>query len=173
MIIISKSDPLIKMCISDLNRIEGAALQQLRKTATLPGMKGVVGMPDLHPGKGGPIGAAFITQNVLYPFLIGSDIGCGMCLWQTSLRKKKLKRDKWAGKLAGFEDPWDGDAAEWLKRYALKPTLFDTALGTIGGGNHFAELQMIEKVYDADESDRSNPSKMFLLNGDTVVMYCY
>ncbi|MBL4908058.1 MAG: RtcB family protein, partial [Sneathiella sp.] len=37
--------------------IEGEALQQLENTARLPGMVRVIGLPDLHPGKGTPIGA--------------------------------------------------------------------------------------------------------------------
>jgi len=40
----------------------------------LPGMRRVVGQPDLHPGNQYPIGATFITQKFIYPALIGNDI---------------------------------------------------------------------------------------------------
>ena len=79
----------VKIIASEQNWIEGWAIAQLNKTAELPGMKLVVGMPDLHPGKGNPIGAAFVTEKIFYPYLVGSDIGCGMGLWKTTLKKKK------------------------------------------------------------------------------------
>jgi release factor H-coupled RctB family protein len=41
------------------------------------------------------------------------------------------------------------DTAAWLKVYGVEPTQFDTqSLGTIGGGNHFAELQQVEEIRD-------------------------
>lgn len=43
--------------------IESKAIQQLQTTANLPNMLAVVGMPDLHPGRGYPIGAAFSQKN--------------------------------------------------------------------------------------------------------------
>ncbi len=129
--------------------IEGEAVRQLEATARLPGMRLCVGMPDLHPGKGHPIGAAMVAAGLVYPHLVGGDIGCGMGLWQTELRQKKLKRDKWADRLHGLEEPWDGDTAAWLAGYGLAAAVHDLALGTIGGGNHFAELQQVEAVHDA------------------------
>ena len=56
--------------------IEGEALRQLNQTAKLPGMTRAVGLPDLHPGKGIPIGAAFLSKDIIYPHLVGNDIGC-------------------------------------------------------------------------------------------------
>ena len=47
--------------------IEGSAIQQLEHTARLPGMIQVAGMPDLHPGRGYPVGAAFFSQGFFYP----------------------------------------------------------------------------------------------------------
>lgn len=61
--------------------IEGLAIQQLIKTSELVGMQRVVGMPDLHPGRGYPIGAAFFTINKIYPALVGN----GSCLVDLSL----------------------------------------------------------------------------------------
>ncbi|MDM8537098.1 RNA ligase RtcB family protein [Desulfobacterales bacterium HSG17] len=162
MIIISEKNPSIKLFVSDKNQIEGDAVRQLQKTAELEGTISAAGLPDLHPGKGGPVGAAFLIQDFLYPFLIGSDVGCGMLLCKTGLKQKKIKRDKWAKKLSGLEQPWDGNRDEWLEHYNLASSEFDNALGTIGGGNHFAELQAVEKIYDKETFSDLNLDKNYL-----------
>ena len=128
--------------------IEGEALRQLEQTAALPGMRAAVGLPDLHPGKGYPIGAAFLSERI-YPALVGNDIGCGMALWQTDLSRRRFKPERAAERLQGLEAPWAGELADWRADFDLAPTAFDAALGTIGGGNHFAELQAVETVMDA------------------------
>ncbi len=109
-------------------------------------MKLAVGLPDLHPGKGTPIGAAFISVGAVYPALVGSDIGCGIGLWRTKLNGRKPKREAWADKLRGLDDAWDGDADQWLAARGIAASGFEHCLGTIGSGNHFAELQAIESV---------------------------
>ncbi len=146
---IHSEEPKIKIIASSNTWIEGKAVEQLNETASLPGMMKVVGLPDLHPGKGSPIGAAFLSKGVLYPFLVGSDIGCGMGLWQTDLHSKKLKLDRWEKKLTGLETQSEDEISEWLNNEKCEPTAFDGSLGTIGGGNHFAELQVIDKVFDS------------------------
>ena len=128
--------------------IEGEAVRQLEATARLAGMRLCVGMPDLHPGKGHPIGAAMVARGVVYPHLVGGDIGCGMGLWQTDLKQKKIKRDKWAERLHGLETPWDGDTVAWLGELGIEAAEHDQALGTIGGGNHFAEVGEATRVLD-------------------------
>jgi hypothetical protein len=56
--------------------MEDEALKQLERCAkTLKGVRYAIGMPDLHPGKGFPVGTAFATEGIIYPHLIGSDIG--------------------------------------------------------------------------------------------------
>lgn len=138
----------VKIFASNDNWIEGKSIEQLQKTAMLPGMIKAVGMPDLHPGKGTPIGAAFATDGVIYPHLIGNDIGCGMGLWRTGLHKTKLKLDQWTKRLNNLEYAHpDGYIAE-LEEYELTPTGFDKSLGTVGGGNHFAELQVVQTIVD-------------------------
>ncbi|WPL15751.1 RNA-splicing ligase RtcB [Thiorhodovibrio winogradskyi] len=129
--------------------IEGEALRQLEHTAALPGMRAAVGLPDLHPGKGYPIGAAFLADRI-YPALVGNDIGCGMGLWQTDLAMRKFKPARASERLTDLEGPWSGDLAHWRAEQGLVPTDFDASLGTIGGGNHFAELQTLAEVLDPD-----------------------
>ncbi|MDH3974564.1 MAG: RNA ligase RtcB family protein [Deltaproteobacteria bacterium] len=140
----------IKIIASEKNWIEGEAIQQLNNTAKLEGMLKVVGLPDLHPGRGNPVGAVFVIEDKIYPYLVGNDVGCGMGFWQTNLKRKKIKLDKWVKKLEGLESQWKGDTDLWLKEFDLQSSSFDYSLGTVGGGNHFAELQLVEKVKDRE-----------------------
>jgi RNA-splicing ligase RtcB len=82
--------------------------------------------------------------------LIGNDVGCGVGLFSTKIKSKKIKRDKWIKKLKDLDQPFDGDLNNWRSAFYLDASLHDVALGTIGGGNHFAELQCIDKVLDDD-----------------------
>jgi len=66
-----------------LDGIEDEALQQLRNAACLPGVVGVVGMPDIHTGYGLPIGGVMAVdtrdpQAVVSPGAVGVDINCGV-----------------------------------------------------------------------------------------------
>ena len=106
------------------------------------------GFPDLHPGKGAPAGAAFVTEGVIHPHLIGDDIGCGMALFKTNLASRNAPLDLWAEKYFHLEHPWDEEVGDFLAERDLESTEFDTALGTIGDGNHFAELQAVEEVFN-------------------------
>lgn len=122
---------------TDAAWIDGRATQQLAGTADLPGMVAVAGYPDLHPGRNGPVGAAFLADR-LFPSLVGNDIGCGMALFTLDLAPRKLSLDKAARRLRALEGPWDDapEARGW-------------GFGTIGGGNHFCEVQTVEALTDA------------------------
>lgn len=141
---------------SDTTWMEDAALQQLLTTAQLEGMQRVAGMPDLHPGRGYPVGAAFFSTTRFYPALVGNDIGCGMALWQTDIRASSVNLDKLEKRVGTIDGPFaagdafDGAAAiaQALATGVLPATGFEAALGTIGGGNHFAEFQRIDTVYE-------------------------
>lgn len=162
--IIDTSDCEVRV-LAEKSYVEDEALEQLRHTAKLPFMKLVVGMPDLHPGKQFPIGSACASQRIIYPVLVGGDIGCGMALWKTSLKNKKLKLDKLASQLNGLETHWEGDTTKWLDAHGLTPTDYDNTLGTIGLGNHFAELQQIEEIHEPDifESLGMDDQSLYLL----------
>ncbi len=144
----SGKDDKVRLIASQKNWIEGEAVRQLEATAKFRNMVRAVGMPDLHPGRGNPVGAAFIANGTIYPHLVGNDIGCGIGLWQTDLVARKLKPEKAARKLVGLDGPWDGDSRAWLAGHGLVTDGLDPALGTIGGGNHFAELARVERVLD-------------------------
>ncbi len=147
---IQERGPLVRVVTSSSVWLEGEALRQLDEVAKLPGMVKVVGLPDLHPGKIGPVGASFACEGLIYPSLVGSDIGCGMGLWTTDLPAHKAKPDKIAARLNGLDSRWDGAVADFAARYGVEATPFDTSLGTPGFGNHFIEIQVIHEVRDSE-----------------------
>lgn len=153
----------VRLFASAQSWIEGEAVRQLYATGKLDGVRRAVGFPDLHPGKGSPVGAAFVTEGVIYPHLIGCDIGCGMALFKTDLVRREAKLDRWAKLPFHLEHSWDQLANDFLAGHDLESTEFDSALGTIGGGNHFAELQAVEKVLDAGEFKKLGLGKQQLV----------
>ena len=121
--------------------IEGRAEEQLTQTANLEGVQKIAAFPDLHPGKYGPVGCAVLGSK-LYPALVGNDIGCGMALFELDLSPRRIKLHKTEKQLRKIGDPDDTDYAERLEADGLPFDMWPTALGTIGGGNHFCELQL-------------------------------
>lgn len=140
----------VSIVASDDTWIEGNAIQQLETTARLEGMRRVVGMPDLHPGRGYPVGAAFFSVGRLYPALVGNDIGCGMALWRTDIPAANPRLDRLEKRLGSIDAPLDEPWRAHVEGLALPHTGHEQALGTIGGGNHFAELQQLDESYDDD-----------------------
>lgn len=127
--------------------IEGEAIAQLERTGQRFGMKLAVGLPDLHPGRGHPVGAAFVTQYAVYPTLVGNDVGCGMAVWRTHLASHLRNFDRWTRRLSALDRPASLDEATLTSEEAAAAGWRDS-LGTIGGGNHFAELQRVVDVRD-------------------------
>ena len=129
--------------------LEGAALEQLKTTSQLPGMRFVAGMPDLHPGRGYPVGASFFSEDVAYPALVGNDIGCGMAFHQLDLLKHKFSGQRLAEKLGNIDGALPPEMLEAIPQ-KWQESSHQKSLGTIGGGNHFAEVQQIEELYNSD-----------------------
>lgn len=142
--------------------IEGKATDQLSQIATLPEVEAIAAFPDLHPGKFGPVGCAVLSRR-LYPHLIGNDIGCGMSLFALPLEARKLRLDKAAGKLRDLEGPWDGEANARLTEIGLPRSLHAAALGTIGGGNHFCELQVVDDIAENEQTSGLRKGQLVLL----------
>ena len=156
-LIFDEGDTRVRVITNERVWLEDAALEQLRITARLPHIREAVGLPDLHPGRGYPVGAAFFSVHHFYPALVGGDIGCGMGLWQTDLRAHVASASKLEKQLGNIDGPLpEGlmeDALAQLREIATEhlPATFHMlgeSLGTIGGGNHFAELQLVDAVYD-------------------------
>jgi release factor H-coupled RctB family protein len=164
---ITKLSSRVNLVANSDTWIEGKAVQQLEKTSQLEGIVQTVGMPDLHPGRGYPIGAAFFSHEKIYPALIGNDIGCGMSLWNTSIKTRKVNLDKFEKSLSGIDEKLADDWLPKVDRLSLEkgllPTGFEKSLGTIGGGNHFAELQQLDSVYDQDQLDELSLDKNHLV----------
>ncbi len=139
------------------DNIEDDALKQAQNLANLPfAFKHIAIMPDVHTGYGMPIGGVLATNDVIIPNAVGVDIGCGMCAVKTSLDnidKDKLKeiinRIKMVVPL-GFEHhkkkqskdlmpQFNGDIKNSIVEQEYESAL--TQIGTLGGGNHFIEIQ--------------------------------
>lgn len=137
-----------------LNEIEDGALQQAKNLANLPfAFKHVAIMPDSHQGFGMPIGGVLATNDVVIPNGVGVDIGCGICAVKTSLKnidRNTLK--KIMGRIrelvpVGFKHhrtsrEWKGfDSAPDIPIIREELNAARRQLGTLGGGNHFIEIQ--------------------------------
>lgn len=134
--------------------IESDAVAQCHQVAALDGMLHVAAMPDLHPGKGAPIGAA-MASTVLYPFLVGSDIGCGIAVFP--IRLKRVVPEKLAARFPDLDRPVaaEGDV----------PAGYLDGLGTVGRGNHFVELARVDGVLEPGHAGR-----LGLAEGDLVLI---
>ena len=107
-------------------------------------------MPDIHPGKVGPIGLSMTATDKVIPQLLGVDIGCGMTcvkLNKDNVEFQKLDRVIRENVPSGFairKEPHHM-AAEFpyeklhCARHVNRPKA-ERSLGTLGGGNHFLEL---------------------------------
>ena len=141
--------------------IEDSALEQAKNLANLPFIhKHVALMPDAHQGYGMPIGGVIATKGVVIPNAVGVDIGCGMCAVKTSIEDidsatlKKLMsliRKKIPLGKNWHKQPQD---SELMPKVDQLPTVVSRQynralyqLGTLGGGNHFIEIQ-----YGSDNS---------------------
>ena len=132
--------PNITLITSPKCWMEQTALTQLEATASLPGVIRAVGLPDLHAGRS-PIGVAVQTRGVFYPHLIGGDVGCGMSLFETPILLRKYKQDKLVSRLNHIRALEDLPAdSPWEEPCPIPD------LGTLGGGNHFAEFQRVDTV---------------------------
>lgn len=142
--------------------IEGAAIEQLNHVAALPDMLSLAGFPDLHPGKYGPVGMTALAHR-LYPQLIGNDIGCGMSVFELDLPLRKFRVDKAAEQLRKLEDIALTDQADRLEAQGMPGDFFADSLGTIGGGNHFCEVQAVADVVDGDAEGLLDRQRLYLL----------
>ncbi len=134
--------------------IEGNATLQLEQVAGLPGVRAVAAMPDLHPGKYGPVGCAILSDRI-HPQLVGSDIGCGMGLFELDIAARKLRLDHLAERMHALDQPWDGGVENALADAGIGASTFDAALGSIGGGNHFCEVQAIDEILAPEAATRA------------------
>ena len=129
-------------------------------------------MPDAHLGYGMPIGGVIAADNVVIPAAVGVDIGCGMIATETDIsaetfadmsfrrafqEKLKTRIPVGDGVSHETEQAWDGFesyAADNEARANMWPSKLDRMnLGTLGGGNHFIELQKTTALDGDGEPD--------------------
>lgn len=145
------------------NDVEESAMRQIENLAALPFLHHHLAiMPDVHAGMGMPIGGVLACDGAVIPNAVGVDIGCGMCAvktnWRTDdlpapvLRKKIMKgireriplgkdHHKEAQAEQYLPQGYDIDKLEIVKR---RQNSIRHEVGTLGGGNHFIELQKDE-----------------------------
>ena len=137
-----------------LDNIEDGALQQAKNLANLPfAFKHVAIMPDSHQGYGMPIGGVLATNQVIIPNAVGVDIGCGMCAVKTSLTEistetlKKIMGEIRTAVPVGFGHQKEKQDIKLMPELEFTEVIakeFENArgqIGTLGGGNHFIEIQ--------------------------------
>ncbi|MBD3362795.1 RtcB family protein [Candidatus Dojkabacteria bacterium] len=144
-----------------LTEIEEGALQQTKNLANHPfAFHHIAIMSDAHVGYGMPIGGVMATEDVIIPNAVGVDIGCGMCAVKTSKKQidnntlKKIMSGIRARVPLGFKHhkqkqaehrmPRGPEGTEIVKREYQKAL---KQIGTLGGGNHFIEIQKGDDGY--------------------------
>ncbi|MGW3688495.1 RtcB family protein [Streptomyces sp. NPDC005125] len=155
---------------ADPASVEDGAMQQLQNVSTLPWIKGLAVMPDVHYGKGATVGSVIAMHGAVCPAAVGVDIGCGMSAVKTSLTANDLPGDLSRlrskieqaipvgrgmhddvvdpGRLhgfptAGWDDFWGRfeGVADAVKFRRERAT---KQMGTLGSGNHFIEFCLDE-----------------------------
>ena len=143
-----------------LPELDPDTLQQAKNLANLPGIHSHIAiMPDAHVGYGMPIGGIAATEDIVIPNAVGVDIGCGMCAVKTSLdhidreRLKSIlalirqevplgfKHHKKAQSPARMPKPPGGRTLRDLPMVSREYESARYQVGTLGGGNHFIEIQ--------------------------------
>ena len=152
--IVVKDDSMripVKLWLDDM---EQGAMDQALDLSRLPyAFHHVAIMPDSHVGYGMPIGGVMATEGVIVPNAVGVDIGCGMRIARTSFQEMDTETiKKVMGKIrervpVGFEHhkektEWEGfDKAPDIPIIQQEFQKAHYQLGTLGGGNHFIEIQ--------------------------------
>lgn len=129
--------------------IEEDAIEQIRRMCDYEFTEGsnVRIMPDVHAGKGCTIGTTMTIVDKVVPNIVGVDIGCGMLTINIGREDIDFTRlDEAAHYIPSGMNVWEGKKVnfvlEELRCYKdLKdPERLERSLGTLGGGNHFIEV---------------------------------
>ncbi len=145
------------------DNVEESAMRQIENLTTLPFLfHHLAIMPDVHAGMGMPIGGVLACKDAVIPNAVGVDIGCGMCAVKTNWKVAEIPTDvlrkqimrgirkriplgmdhhKEAQDEKYLPTGHDIDKMEIVKQRQVSIT---KEVGTLGGGNHFIELQKDE-----------------------------
>lgn len=147
-------------------KIEASAMSQIENLTALPFLYHHLAiMPDVHAGKGMPIGGVLACVDAVIPNAVGVDIGCGMCAVKTNWKVEDLSVDVLRKDImSGIRNriPLGMDHHKEAQDEKYLPVGYDIEnlivvksrqhsirheIGTLGGGNHFIELQKDEEGY--------------------------
>ena len=130
--------------------VEDEAIEQIRSMCDYALTEGsrVRIMPDVHAGKGCTIGTTMTIIDKACPNIVGVDIGCGMYTVKLDVKEPDFKLiDAACYYIPSGMSVWEGRQEPFdltgLKCYrSLKDTKrLERSLGTLGGGNHFIEVE--------------------------------
>ena len=146
------------------NDVEESAMRQIENLTTLPFLHHHLAiMPDVHTGMGMPIGGVLACDGAVIPNAVGVDIGCGMCAVKTNWKmedlpahviRKEIMKGIRARIPLGMDHHKEAQDAKYLpqghnidKMEIVKRRQISILheVGTLGGGNHFIELQKDEE----------------------------
>ncbi|MGX8714480.1 MAG: RtcB family protein, partial [Lachnospiraceae bacterium] len=137
--------------------IEDEAIEQIRRMCDYPMTEGsrIRIMPDVHAGKGCTIGTTMTITDKAVPNVVGVDIGCGM--YTVNLGKGEIdfeRLDEAAHYIPSGMNVWEGRKERFdLQQLRCYRSLKDAkrlerSLGTLGGGNHFIEIDQAQDGAD-------------------------
>ena len=129
--------------------IEDVAVEQIRRMCDYPFTEGsrIRFMPDVHAGKGCTIGTTMTIKDKAVPNVVGVDIGCGMYtvnLGRVDINMEQM--DAAAHYIPSGTDVWEGRTERFdllglhCYRELKDVRRLERSLGTLGGGNHFIEI---------------------------------
>ena len=144
--------------------VEETAMQQIENLCSLPFLfHHLALMPDVHAGAGMPIGGVLACVNVVIPNAVGSDIDCGMCAMKSNWKVEDIPAEVLRNQIVSgiraaipvgmtwHESPQDEafmPQNHEIDKLNVISQHYESALlqiGTLGGGNHFIELQRDEQ----------------------------
>src|SRR5919112_1376566 len=155
--------------------IEDRTLDQAVNVTTLPGVKKhMVVLPDGHEGYGFPVGgvaASDLEEGIISPGGVGYDINCGVRLIRTNLVESDIRpklKELVDQLFSSIPTGVGSEGSIKLTSSELDELLIEGAdpinissnarkrgslqLGSLGSGNHFLEIQKVDKIYDAESS---------------------
>ena len=152
--------------------VEDDAIEQVRTMCDCEFTEGsrIRIMPDVHAGKGCTIETAMTVEGKAVPNVVGVDIGCGM--YTVNLGKNDIdfeKVDEAALFIPSGRNVWDGRQEHFdltgLRCYRnLKDARKqERAIGTLGGGNHFIEIEKLLAI-KAELNEKEERPKTVLFN---------
>lgn len=133
--------------------IEDEAIEQIRRMCDYEFTAGsrIRIMPDVHAGKGCTIGTTMTVTDKAVPNVVGVDIGCGMYTVSLGNSEIDLKNfDEACHFIPSGMNVWEGrkerfNLTDLFCFRALKDSKrLERSLGTLGGGNHFIEIDRAE-----------------------------